>query len=360
MAADMPSFLDAERYRGFPMKFAPSMKSRVRHALATSPLVAAVTRRVALTGSTVFSFHRVLPSVGEYFDLGMVTSTVVFEAFLNWVKEEYCVISLLDLVRAEGLPKAGKPFCAITFDDGWLDTFTHAFPLMYKKEVTATIFLPVRFIGTNRQFWQNRLHVIFKKLGEKTESSEPFEGCERIFPWWPPALRTEEAIRELLLHRDFRQAEGAVSWMEDRIGVPAPEQPSFMDWDQVTQMTRAGFAFGSHTLNHVRLAEADSTTVENEIVNSRGELESILGKPVLEFCYPWGQHNAGARQKVRDAGYEVAVTTASRLVGTRRDNYKIPRVGLGIRNLSHEDDVFSAPDLTFQLARAAVRSIGAP
>jgi peptidoglycan/xylan/chitin deacetylase (PgdA/CDA1 family) len=336
------------------------MKSRVRHAFATAPPVAAVTRYVALTGSTVFSFHRVLSSVRECPDLGMVTSTVVFEAFLNWAKEEYCVISLLDLVRAEILPNAGKPFCAITFDDGWLDTFTHAFPLMRKKDVTATIFLPVRFIGTNRQFWQDRLDIIFKRLGENPKDSAPFEGCERIFPWWSPVLRAKEAILELLLHRDFRQAEDAVSWMEDRVGVPAPEQPTFMDWDQVAQMMRAGFAFGSHTLNHVRLAEADSATAENEIVNSRGELESILGKPVLEFCYPWGQHNAGARQKVRDAGYEVAVTTACRLVGRTRDNYKIPRVGLGIRNLSHEEDVFSAPDLTFQLARAAVRSIGTP
>ena len=88
----------------------------------------------------VLMYHHVKPSAGgsEY-----VVSTDQFRRQVEWlVNEGYETISISDLVEAiqkgNYLPK--KPII-LTFDDGYLDVYQNAFPVLQEAGFTATIYL---------------------------------------------------------------------------------------------------------------------------------------------------------------------------------------------------------------------------
>src|ERR1700730_10590878 len=82
----------------------------------------------------------------------------------------------------------------------------------------------------------------------------------------------------------------------------------YMTSVQVAELDRAGIEIGSHTVHHADLTRLDPTTPQIELQASRGNLEQLLGHPVLDFCYPSGRFNAKVEPAVAAAGYQSATT----------------------------------------------------
>jgi len=60
--------------------------------------------------------------------------------------------STIDVAGAVSLLRNGrltKKYVVVTFDDGYADFYTHAFPVLSRNGFTATVFLPTRYIGTS-------------------------------------------------------------------------------------------------------------------------------------------------------------------------------------------------------------------
>lgn len=72
----------------------------------------------------------------------------LFEEHLLHLKSKYDVISVDELVHGlyGGGPLPERP-AAITFDDGYVDNYTHAFPLLLKHRLPATVYLATGFIS---------------------------------------------------------------------------------------------------------------------------------------------------------------------------------------------------------------------
>jgi peptidoglycan/xylan/chitin deacetylase (PgdA/CDA1 family) len=90
-------------------------------------------------------------------------------------------------------------------------------------------------------------------------------------------------------------------------------QPGNMTWQDCRDLLAAGFAFGSHTVTHHRLADQDETTVTAEFTDSKREIEDELGIEIKDFAAPYG-HPAvdfGDRDVriAREAGYRSFATT---------------------------------------------------
>jgi len=78
------------------------------------------------------------------------TSPAVFEAHMRYLSENnYDVINLRNLTDNFDANHSAKQV-VITFDDGFLDFYTNAYPILNKFGFTATVFLPTAFIQTNR------------------------------------------------------------------------------------------------------------------------------------------------------------------------------------------------------------------
>lgn len=101
-------------------------------------------------------YHRVLASRDSeqvFVQPGMYVLSETFQRQVAFLKENFKIVSLEEMVERIKNRRDISRCCAITFDDGWKDNFCHAFPVLEKFSLPATIFLATGFVGTKRLFW---------------------------------------------------------------------------------------------------------------------------------------------------------------------------------------------------------------
>jgi peptidoglycan/xylan/chitin deacetylase (PgdA/CDA1 family) len=106
------------------------------------------------------------------------------------------------------------------------------------------------------------------------------------------------------------------------------EEP-LMTPTQARELVERGHEVGSHGLSHARVAGLPRDRAWQEIADSRRALEDLVQAPVTSFAYPFGRHDAAAREMVREAGYDRAVTTGDAVVPASPDPYSLPRLSVG-------------------------------
>lgn len=110
----------------------------------------------------------------------------------------------------------------------------------------------------------------------------------------------------------------------DRIG----QDEWYMTWDQVEEMRRNGFSFGSHTLSHTSLSTVSDDYVMFQLVKSREGAEWRLDAPVKYFAYPSGRYNENVEKLVRQAGYRAAFSVEFGRAGRDSTIYSLERIPL--------------------------------
>jgi peptidoglycan/xylan/chitin deacetylase (PgdA/CDA1 family) len=139
--------------KNLPMRIDRQLTTAVFHPLQRAGIAASGLRL------PILMFHSVSddPENGSapYFKTN--TAPNVFRRHMNQLAAEG--YKTLDLVEAVGFLFAGRQWpeksVAITFDDGYRDFHTHAFPALREHGFTATVFLPTAFISNQRRQFKN-------------------------------------------------------------------------------------------------------------------------------------------------------------------------------------------------------------
>jgi peptidoglycan/xylan/chitin deacetylase (PgdA/CDA1 family) len=283
----------------------------------------------------ILMYHRVLPASDERFgneEPGMVVTPETFLRHIQALKKLFTIVSLTEWIdRCD----TGKPLppraCAITFDDGWLDNFEFALPILQQEQVPATLFAVSHMVGTSSQFWPNRVARLIGNSAEWQKNSSLA---------WLRDLGGDYAAgftdRENLGHIIAKLKQLPDSELSDRLdeaekmsGIALANTPALVNWDQLRAMQNTGLVeIGSHTCHHFRLTEQlPADILEQEIVESRKELERQLEKPVSLFCYPNGDASAQAIKLVQQH-YTAAVTTRRGINSMSTSPHQLLRIGV--------------------------------
>lgn len=94
-------------------------------------------------------------------------------------------------------------------------------------------------------------------------------------------------------------------WLAKDPGRPIP---GLMSAERLREIQCAGITVGSHTANHVKLAELPPETQLAELRDSKFALEGVLGREVRHLCYPFGSFDAHSVTAATAAGYASATT----------------------------------------------------
>ena len=101
--------------------------------------------------------------------------------------------------------------------------------------------------------------------------------------------------------------------------------PSYMSPAQVRAVAADGMVIGAHTMHHVDLTKVSAAVAQSEISSSRALLEQLIGRPVLDFAYPYGAWNPAIAATVAQAGFRDAAATAWGTMQCLSNRYQLHR-----------------------------------
>jgi peptidoglycan/xylan/chitin deacetylase (PgdA/CDA1 family) len=320
----------------------PSLKNRLLH-LAHNLGALRAGRALWQRSLTVLNYHRIDDPTQPGFDSfrpNVSATASEFARQMAYVSKWFHVISLSELVAWLDGRQELPPYAAlITFDDGYLDNYTTAFPILQKYRLPAIIFLTTGHIGTDRPFYWDLAAYCFSH----TRHTQLLFPNGNLVRFSNPQER-EDACREWVESLKVMPENEKQRWVNrlpDALEVSIPSghfKRLMMNWDQVREMHNAGIEFGAHTVDHPILTRVSFEEACRQIRASKARVEEEIGIDVLGFAYPNGQVvdvDPRIEQAVADAGIRAAFTLMhgpSSHREVRQNPYAIRRIFISHRH----------------------------
>jgi peptidoglycan/xylan/chitin deacetylase (PgdA/CDA1 family) len=272
------------------------------------------------------------------------TPLSIFTAQMQFLKEHMTPVRLRDIPDfLEGKREMPENAVAVTFDDGYRDIYTCAYPVLSRYGIPATVFVSTGFIETGRMFWWDAICRILRHVKKqeleltnirprKTGFSENAGARLRVRSGEEKVAAANRLFSEFKqLHADGIDA--ALEMLRLELGVePAAQDDDLMlTWQEMQSMSQ-WVDFESHTVTHPLLSRVPVESAAQEIEGSKRELETRLGRPVVGFAYPWGQKETfteAVKDILRSRGFRYACASSYGSVSCESDRFELPRVDLG-------------------------------
>jgi peptidoglycan/xylan/chitin deacetylase (PgdA/CDA1 family) len=222
-------------------------------------------RRNFRSKMVIVAFHRVNDRLASD---GLTLSARTFEAFCDFFMRYFSVVPLSEQVSGCRQGRAMGGTLSITFDDGYVDNYEVAAPILRARQLPASLLVSSAFIGS-----------------------------DFVAPW-------DRAL---------------------------PQPPKWMTWEQLRELAHQGFEVGSHTHTHINLATSDPELVRGDLRESRQILERELGRPARLFAYPFGYRESiteHSRRMVREAGFECCIACFGGVNYGIADPFYLNRIGI--------------------------------
>lgn len=107
------------------------------------------------------------------------------------------VVPLSSLLAPKAPCQPGQRRVAITFDDGYEDFLTHAFPMLKKRGFPASVFLPTEYISKHARKFNGRRCLTWEQVGELSKAGVQFGSHTVTHPqlYSLPATSQDEELR---------------------------------------------------------------------------------------------------------------------------------------------------------------------
>lgn len=283
-------------------------------------------------GVLILAFHRVNDHAVDILNLRVRVKD--FETQLTYLRKHYRLVSLqeaIDTLRSEkNLP---SNTVVITFDDGYTDNYLHAFPILQKLSIPATIFLTLEPIETRSALWFDEIQGCILSTHVHSVDLRKFS-----LPAFPIATRKqkqkmiEHIVEEIKRNWDFKKVPMFIDYLHRQLSVPRKNGKSdlMLTWEQVTDMKGGGIEFGAHTMTHPILTHIGDQELNYEIAKAKEILEGKVGAPVAFFAYPNGEardFNAVVVDRLKSCGYRGACTLIPG-VNSEPNFFSLKRLGI--------------------------------
>jgi peptidoglycan/xylan/chitin deacetylase (PgdA/CDA1 family) len=273
--------------------------------------------------AVVMTFHRVLEDADFAATNslpGIVVRKRTFEQLAAFVTREYHVI---DATRSRPGERISKLPVAFTFDDGWIDNYSTAFPIARKHRIPITIFVCSGLMGLASPFWPERVAAALKARQPRIQEGDIEARIEELKRGTPGAVQAVLA-----------PANGKVT-----AGLAAADRT--FSWEQAAELHYSGVRIGAHTHTHQILTGLPVAAARAEIQQSKTATEDAMRTSCNAFAYPNGDNSAAVRELVAEAGFEVAFGTKPGAWTQDCDRLAIPRMNVAEDSVTGPDGNFS-------------------
>jgi peptidoglycan/xylan/chitin deacetylase (PgdA/CDA1 family) len=294
----------------------PDMKGSKRDVLAACGRNLGFTGLLGLLptkpGLLVLNYHRIGVREDCPYDSGVFSATAgEFDEHIRFLKRRFTVGRLDEAI--EIVEQAKKPrgtVVLLTFDDGYLDNYEIAFPVLSSHGIQGVFFLPTSFIGTNRIPWWDLIAAIIKR-SRKSSFRLSYPSIHQFDIARDGALAVVEKVLWVFKREAVEDTECFLAALEEACDSPRPDKSErcFLNWEEAAAMLRGRMAVGSHTHSHEILSRLSEERQLEELVLSKRILEDRLGEPIRAMSYPVGlpeSFSSTTRDAAQKAGYRAA------------------------------------------------------
>lgn len=256
-----------------------------------------------------------------------------FEEQIQFLKQNFDVISVPDVVSQITTGNIKTNSVCLTFDDGYADNYIYAKPILERHDCPATFFIPTAFISIAQPFWWDELEIILlhsKKLPEQLTLSIAGESLNytlstpeltdeqwqqhKVWKWYeePPTdrcavfLNVWETLR-ILSHEEIKyQIKTIKEWADNQTDFTKQRLP--MNEDQLCELAANNlFTIGLHTHTHPDLSAKEKNVQAEEIMRCKHTLYNKYSIEANCLAYPYGRYNndtaAAAAELLLTAGF---------------------------------------------------------
>jgi peptidoglycan/xylan/chitin deacetylase (PgdA/CDA1 family) len=264
-------------------------------------------------GMYCLNYHRIGEKTDTQYDENVFScNKESFELQLSYFSDFFHLISLSDALE---IIKTKKPctdrYLLLTFDDGYADNFTEAYPLLKKHNIPAVFFIATDYVESNLVPWWDQVAYMVNNSFKKTLSLN-FMGSGTI-NLKDRVRATQSILRYIKVQRKLT-IEDVLCNLRKETGVSfvpsdADGKSLFMTWDMIIEASMNGIDIGSHTCSHQLLSNLSFAKQIEELSVSKDLLEKKIGKPILSLAYPVGSffsYNYETCVAARESNYKIA------------------------------------------------------
>lgn len=285
---------------------------------------------------TILMYHRVLGDRDcvDYPFPSLVMPSSLFDTQLAYLSEHARVLPVSEaLLEGPGSTSDSKPLACLSFDDGYIDNFEIAAPLLEARGLRGTFYITAGAVQSQTPLWYDRAAAKWASLGIREIRAR----VARLGEADVPELGTRNSWIEWLKTIPDERRKAIMTALETQ---DDPATSVLMTPDQVQQLAERGHEIGSHTLSHPILSSMAPDQRRAEIVGARQLLRDWTNREVPGFCYPNGDFNSEVIGQLREAGHSYACTTLPGRNDQATDPFRLRRIDVTVDRVTGADGRF--------------------
>lgn len=273
----------------------------------------------------------------------------LFRQQIEFMKEKFNVVTMEQVMDAtEGKIELPEKALLLTFDDGYLDNYLFAFPILEEFGVQGSFFIPGKTFTTHQLLDVNKIHYILasadieelvkdvkKEMDYYRGQEYDFAPTEELFHEYAIANRFDsketifvKRMLQTVLPENLRNTISS-NLFEKYVGVTEEQlaYELYMTEEQIRTMKRHGMFIGVHGYDHYWLGDLPKDQMHQDIAKALEVMDEFIDRKHWVMNYPYGSYNKDVLDYITKQGACIGLTTDTRVADLKRDNVlELPRL----------------------------------
>lgn len=256
-------------------------------------------------------------------------------------KENFNVVRMEQVIEAiSGGVQLPENALLLTFDDGYVDNYTFALPLLEEFGFQGSFFVPGKTFTTRELLDVNKIHYILasadinklvvdvkdrmdfyrgrehdylptEELWNQYATDERFDGKNTVFVKRVLQTVLPERIRNQISSELFKKYVGVT---EEQLAYEL-----YMTADQIRTMKRHGMFIGVHGYDHYWLGNLSPEQMREDVSRALETMDEFIDRKKWVMNYPYGSFNKDVLDYIEENGACVGLTTEVRVAKIGKD-----------------------------------------
>lgn len=273
----------------------------------------------------------------------------LFEQQLQFFQSNFTVVTMEQVLESRyGGANLPDHALLLTFDDGYIDNFTVAFPLLHKYGFQGSFFISGRTIAENIVLDVNKIQFIMAAADVEDLKSQLFQSIA-YYRSQGIDIPADDVLLQQYAKKN-RYDNGDVVFVKKMLQTGLPEtvrneivntffekyvgckesifsKKLYMNRDQIKCMKDYGMYIGVHGYNHYWLADLSQKAMMEDVDKGIEAVKDYIEEEAWVMNYPYGSYRKEVIEYIKKRGCVLGLTIEPRIADFEKDNvYTVPRL----------------------------------